>query len=129
MVINLQTYCDLPLTELLASTGDYLRLWSVDADNVLKSEGLMNNSRYSIDPVLTELLASFHTVNIYYSIERTYCRHAEYCSPLTSFDWNETDPNLMITCSIDTTCTVWDVEKQTTRTQVCKPTLHYVSYT
>ena len=34
----------------------------------------------------------------------------EYCAPLTSFDWNETDPSIIGTCSIDTTCTIWDVE-------------------
>ncbi|VEU20298.1 DEKNAAC101167 [Brettanomyces naardenensis] len=29
--------------------------------------------------------------------------------PLTSFDWNLADPRLIITCSIDTTCTLWDI--------------------
>ena len=31
-------------------------------------------------------------------------------APLTSFDWNEVDPNLLGTSSIDTTCTVWGLE-------------------
>lgn len=34
---------------------------------------------------------------------------SEFCAPLTSFDWNEVDPNLIVTSSIDTTCTVWNV--------------------
>ncbi|KAI8930052.1 WD40-repeat-containing domain protein [Entophlyctis helioformis] len=42
----------------------------------------------------------------------------EYCAPLTSFDWNETDPSLCVTSSIDTTCTVWDVETQQAKTQL-----------
>ena len=29
---------------------------------------------------------------------------------MTSFDWNEADPNIIGTSSIDTTCTIWDVE-------------------
>ena len=29
------------------------------------------------------------------------------CAPLTSFDWNETDPSIIGTSSIDTTCTIW----------------------
>ena len=29
------------------------------------------------------------------------------CAPLTSFDWNETDPAIIGTSSIDTTCTIW----------------------
>lgn len=74
---------------LLATTGDYLRLWAIDDNNKMNSEALMNNSR-----------------------------HQEYCSPLTSFDWNEVDPNIIGTSSIDSTCTIWDLEKQTPRTQL-----------
>jgi len=29
---------------------------------------------------------------------------------LTGLDWNEVDSTLLATCSIDTTCTVWNVE-------------------
>jgi len=25
-------------------------------------------------------------------------------------DWNETDPAIVATCSVDTTCTIWNVE-------------------
>ena len=32
-------------------------------------------------------------------------------APLTSFDWNLVDPRLIITCSVDTTCTLWDVNR------------------
>lgn len=31
--------------------------------------------------------------------------------PVTSFDWNKTDPSLIITLSVDTTCTVWDLNR------------------
>jgi WD repeat-containing protein 68 len=37
---------------------------------------------------------------------------------LTSFDWNETDPSLIVTSSIDTTCTVWNVETNQAKTQL-----------
>ncbi len=37
-------------------------------------------------------------------------KNSEYCAPLTSFDWNETDPKRLGTSSIDTTCTIWDIE-------------------
>lgn len=33
-----------------------------------------------------------------------------YCAPLTSFDWNEVEPTLIGTSSIDTTCTIWNLE-------------------
>lgn len=85
--------------DLLATTGDYLRLWSVSPDDekggpesgMLKSkkEAMLNNNNKS-----------------------------DYCSPLTSFDWNEDDPSIIGTSSIDTTCTIWDVETQQARTQL-----------
>ena len=37
-------------------------------------------------------------------------KNSEFCAPLTSFDWNETDPNLLGASSIDTTCTIWGLE-------------------
>mmetsp|Transcript_22842 Transcript_22842/g.33413 ORF Transcript_22842/g.33413 Transcript_22842/m.33413 type:complete len:366 (+) Transcript_22842:155-1252(+) len=81
--------------DLLATTGDYLRIWSVADDcsgrGTLdhKKEALLDNNKNS-----------------------------EYCAPLTSFDWNETDPSMLGTSSIDTTCTIWDVTTQTAKTQL-----------
>jgi WD repeat-containing protein 68 len=42
----------------------------------------------------------------------------EFSAPLTSFDWNPTALNLVGTCSIDTTCSIWDIEKETVFTQL-----------
>eukprot|EP00842_Homolaphlyctis_polyrhiza_P000038 jgi/Hompol1/1034/HPOL_004214-RA len=42
----------------------------------------------------------------------------ESCAPLTSLDWNEKDPRLCVTCSVDTTCTVWDLNTQQSKTQL-----------
>lgn len=33
-----------------------------------------------------------------------------YAGPLTSVDWNEMDPRIIGGSSIDSTCTIWDVE-------------------
>ena len=41
-----------------------------------------------------------------------------YGPPLTSFDWNNVDPRILLTSSIDTTCSVWDVQTQKMRTQL-----------
>ncbi len=64
-------------TDLLATTGDYLRLWSVGEDAAgnmsVHKEALLNNNKTS-----------------------------EYCAPLTSFDWCEAD-SIVATSSIDTT--------------------------
>ena len=81
--------------DLIATTGDYLRIWNVNDDGFgrgklnVKKEALLNNNKSS-----------------------------EYCAPLTSFDWNETDPSIIGTSSIDTTCTIWDVNTQQARTQL-----------
>ena len=74
----------------LATTGDYLRIWTLDADgNLSGKEDVLNSNKNS-----------------------------DYCAPLTSFDWNKIDPNLIVTSSIDTTCTIWDIEKQMATTQL-----------
>ncbi|XP_037556732.1 DDB1- and CUL4-associated factor 7 [Dermacentor silvarum] len=65
--------------DLLATSGDYLRVWRAGEETRL--ECLLNNNKNS-----------------------------DFCAPLTSFDWNEVDPNLLGTSSIDTTCTIWGLE-------------------
>ena len=37
---------------------------------------------------------------------------------MTSFDWNIDDPNIIATASIDTTCTIWDVQRESIKTQI-----------
>lgn len=66
--------------DLLATSGDYLRVWRAN-ETEIKLESLLNNNKNS-----------------------------DFCAPLTSFDWNEVDPNLIGTSSIDTTCTIWGLE-------------------
>ena len=39
-------------------------------------------------------------------------------APLTSFSWNEKAPSLIVTSSIDTTCTVWNIDTATAITQL-----------
>lgn len=76
--------------DIVATSGDYLRLWTVDdqGSNV-KIKALLNNNKNS-----------------------------EFCAPLTSFDWNEVEPELIGTASIDTTCTIWNIETGQVKTQL-----------
>ena len=39
-------------------------------------------------------------------------------APLTSFDWNTVNVNRIATCSLDTTCTIWDIEAGNPITQI-----------
>ncbi|XP_076882796.1 protein TRANSPARENT TESTA GLABRA 1 [Bidens hawaiensis] len=77
-----------PSTDILASSGDFLRLYAV-RDIVVEPLSVLNNSKSS-----------------------------EFCAPLTSFDWNELEPRRIGTSSIDTTCTIWDIETSVVETQL-----------
>ncbi|OWM82550.1 WD repeat-containing protein LWD2-like [Punica granatum] len=74
--------------ELLATSGDYLRLWAVHHDRV-EMRALLNSNRGS-----------------------------EFSSAITSFDWAAFNPRHIAGCSVDTTCTVWDVEKEVVEAQL-----------
>ena len=74
--------------DLIATTGDYLRIWNIREDGVQLSSLLNNN------------------------------KNSEFCAPLTSFDWNETNLQRIGTSSLDTTCTIWDIEKEVVDTQL-----------
>lgn len=74
--------------DLLASSGDFLRVWRI-ASNGVGLERLLNPA--------------------------TSPKHA---SPLTSFDWNDIDVRRIGTSSIDTTCTIWDVERGSVEAQI-----------
>ncbi|KAK0603659.1 hypothetical protein LWI29_007254 [Acer saccharum] len=43
---------------------------------------------------------------------------SEFYAPLTSFDWNEIVPKRLGTSIIDTTCTIWDIERGIVETQL-----------
>ncbi|KAK2952799.1 putative WD40 repeat protein [Blattamonas nauphoetae] len=82
-------YKDEDKPDLFATTGDYLRIWEVRDDNIQCKSRL--NSQTPGNP-----------------------HHA----PISSFDWNRTDPNLIGTSSIDTTCTIWDVQNERATAQL-----------
>lgn len=80
--------------DLLATSSDFLRVWRISSSDDDDSGGvemrsLLNNNRNS-----------------------------EFCGPLTSFDWNKAEPKRIGTSSIDTTCTIWDIERETVDTQL-----------
>jgi len=80
--------------DLLATSSDYLRIYNLsdtrdDGTSGVELKTVLNNSKNS-----------------------------EFCAPLTSFDWNEDDMSKVGTSSIDTTCTIWDIEKEVVDTQL-----------
>ncbi|KAF9365803.1 ddb1 and cul4 associated factor 7 [Mortierella sp. NVP85] len=93
--------------DLLATTGDYLRLWDLKDD--LDNDNASNTIGRRHPPLMRQQLAQKAV------LANT---KANFCAPLTSFDWNTYDPALIVTSSIDTTCTVWNVETQQAKTQL-----------
>jgi WD repeat-containing protein 68 len=77
------------LSDLVATSGDYLRIWAVDEQHGITLKLKLDNNHKS-----------------------------EFCAPLTAFDWNETAPHIVGTASIDTTCTIWDLNQQVATTQL-----------
>ncbi|VDM65241.1 unnamed protein product [Strongylus vulgaris] len=67
--------------DLLATSADFLRLWRIHPNNLVTEEAVLSSNKSS-----------------------------QFTAPLTNFDWNEVDPRLIGTSSIDTTCTIYDVE-------------------
>lgn len=70
-------------SDLLATSGDVLRIWEVKDKKVQLKSNLQGQTPGS-----------------------------EYVAPLASFDWNAADVNMIGTASIDTTCTIWDLEHE-----------------
>ncbi|KAL9119184.1 MAG: hypothetical protein Q9187_004261 [Circinaria calcarea] len=98
-----------PSTDLLATSGDHLRLWSLPAQpsyNTSNSITRSSNSKESTVQKLTPLALLSNS------------KSPEHTAPLTSLDWNTLSPSLIITSSIDTTCTIWDIPSLTAKTQL-----------
>lgn len=74
--------------DLFATSSDCLRIWSVNENSVNQACQLMNN------------------------------RNSQYCGPITSFDWNPIERNIIGTASIDYTCCIWDINRQALLKQI-----------
>ncbi|PAN06255.1 hypothetical protein PAHAL_1G250300 [Panicum hallii] len=98
--------------DLLATSADHLRIWRIpsadDADGDAPSANNSGSVRCNGAP----------QPGVELRCELNGNRNSDYCGPLTSFDWNDADPRRIGTSSIDTTCTIWDVEREAVDTQL-----------
>lgn len=76
---------------VLATTSDFLRLYKYNE----------NSEKISL---ATSLKKNQQTGN--------------FCGPLTSMDWNKENSSILGVCSIDTTCTIWDLTKNEVKTSI-----------
>ena len=75
-------------SDLLGTTGDFLRIWEYK-NNQVKEKTCLKTTQNS-----------------------------EFYAPLTSMDWSEADPKFVIAASIDTTCTIWNIENEVVQYQL-----------
>ena len=52
------------------------------------------------------------------SYQTLFNKKSKYSGVLTSFDWNTVNDSLLGTASVDTTCTIWDLNKVSIKTQL-----------
>ncbi|KAG5437386.1 hypothetical protein PCANB_000817 [Pneumocystis canis] len=77
------------LRNVFANTGDALRIWKIK-DNEIITLAVFKQTRYS------DITAA----------------------PTTSLDWNPVNHEIIVTGSVDTTCVIWDIERQTAQAQL-----------
>lgn len=96
-------------TDLLATSGDHLRLWSLPSQSSYTASSAITRSSNSAQQPVQKLTPLALLSN---------SKSPEHTAPLTSLDWNTLSPSLIITSSIDTTCTIWDIPTLTAKTQL-----------
>lgn len=80
----------------IAASLEVLRLYNFDCETLL-------------EPTLVQMHLLANNSTVHSSGPDSY--DINTFPPVTSFDWNKTDPSIIITLSVDTTCTVWDLNR------------------
>lgn len=78
----------------LGTCSDSLRIWSLNDKNIQEQVNL-SICKYMKHNNGNDTSSNISLGNL---------------PPITSFDWNIIDTNIILSCSIDTTCTVWDLQ-------------------
>ncbi|KAI9313493.1 WD40-repeat-containing domain protein [Dichotomocladium elegans] len=94
-------------SDILVSSSDVLRIWELSDNPAYARYDNNIGRRRGVEH--QQLLRQSELVNT---------KQRDFCAPLTSFDWSEVDPSLIVTASIDTTCTIWNIETRQAKTQL-----------
>lgn len=95
-------------TELLATSGDALRVWEYAGDGQMQSSGYVGSKPTGGHRLTLKSTLSGSKVQT----------QGNTGAPITNFSWNEKAPSMIVTSSIDTTCTVWNIETASAVTQL-----------
>lgn len=75
--------------DLLATSGDYLRIWRVGADGLTTIKMFL--SCFNVFACVSQVSDTETRLECLLNNNK----NSDFCAPLTSFDWNEVDPNLL----------------------------------
>ena len=107
-----------PDSELLASSADCLRIWDVQRNDEM-AEVAQEYESLSVRGGNRQREQRNHPFLLEQKCVLAHTKHASSPpAPLTSFSWNAPSPNLVVTSSIDTTCTIWDLPTRSALTQL-----------
>ncbi|CAI5756894.1 unnamed protein product [Candida verbasci] len=97
--------------ERLAASSEVLRLYKINDQG---------NDNYNLQQthILANNTASNSTTSTTNSSSNLLSEDINTYPPVTSFDWNKLDSNILITSSVDTTCTVWDLHRSHPRDEM-----------
>ncbi|BGP41687.1 hypothetical protein JCM10449v2_005678 [Rhodotorula kratochvilovae] len=97
--------------EVLATSTECLRLWDLVGEQEDGAHGRAGNGFVGSagQPQSRSRLVSRATLQN---------AKADFSAPLTGFSWSELEPTKIVTSSIDTTCTVWDISTGVPVTQL-----------
>mmetsp|Transcript_18154 Transcript_18154/g.42741 ORF Transcript_18154/g.42741 Transcript_18154/m.42741 type:complete len:339 (+) Transcript_18154:82-1098(+) len=90
-----------PSADVLAAAGTALNLYRLEEDCQMRCYATLANTRRQQPQQATAQRVG-----------------ASQQAPLTSFDWCADNPQRIGTSSVDTTCTIWNIEKQKIETQL-----------
>ncbi|GAA5977080.1 hypothetical protein JCM10908_004849 [Rhodotorula pacifica] len=101
--------------EVLATSSESLRLWDLVTEQDDGSGGGRGGNGF---------IGGVGAGGVPHSRSRLVSRatlqnsKAEFSAPLTGFSWSQLEPTQIVTASIDTTCTVWDISTGVPVTQL-----------
>ncbi|KAH8119190.1 WD40 repeat-like protein [Phellopilus nigrolimitatus] len=96
--------------ELLATSGDALRVWEYAGDGAGAQGG---------GYVGVKQAGGGHRLTLKSTLSGSKVQQpGNTGAPITNFSWNEKTPSMIVTSSIDTTCTVWNIETASAVTQL-----------
>lgn len=79
-------------TDVFAFSGDYIRIYRLDGDSSV--------------PIVDAILNKVSSVRFLDSQDNSPDR----CSPVSSFDWNPFNTNIIAATCLDSICTIWDID-------------------